>query len=263
MRLGFVVAASVLTLAGEAAAQGAYPVRLVSRPQTLPARAGRVDGSFQVQGVSACAMVLGRTVCESSTVTGLHLGGGIGLLDQLEVGAVVAPLQLSPDFAYGNPLLYGRFQFMRADQLQLSAQAAVTIPVRSGSRLSFEVGVPLWYNFSDALQLRTGLFYQGTFGDSYAHSVRLPLVLNFNLNDNVHIAGLTGVEFNFDAPGKSLRIPLGVEGGYSFAGANNRPMLDLVAQFVFPSFLMPGSDGDKVLPELWLASLQARFYLFL
>mgnify|MGYP002388862044 CR=1 FL=1 len=69
--------------------------------------------------------------------------------------------------------------------------------------------------------------------------------------------------FNFDAPGKSLGIPLGIEGGYALAGANNRPMLDLVAQFQFPSFLTPGSDGDVVNTNLWLASLQARFYLFL
>lgn len=256
------VTASLLAMAGEAAAQTAYPVRLVSRPQTLPAMGLRLDGAFNVLGISACATALGRTTCVSDTATALHLGAGFGVLDQLEVGANVAPLQLSPEFAYGNPSVYGRYQFLRGDQLQLSGQVSVTIPVRDGSKLGFTVGAPLWFNFTDLLQLQTGVFYNASLTDPYSHGLSVPLRLNFNLNDNVHVAGLTGFGFNFDAPGKSLDIPLGLEGGYAIAGANNRPMLDLVAQFQFPSFLTPGSDGDVVNTSLWLASLQARFYLF-
>lgn len=257
------VFASMFAMAGEAAAQSGYPVRLVLRPQTLPARGLRLDGELRVAGISTCVNFGGTTRCESATASALHLGGGFGVLDQFELGANVLPLQLTPDFAYGNPSVYGRIQFVRGGDIQLSGHAQVTIPVRDGSKLGFVIGAPLWYNFTDLLQLQTGLFYSASLTDPYSHGLNVPLRLNFNLNDNVHIAGLTGVGFNLDAPGDSLAIPLGIEGGYALAGVNNRPVLDVVASFQFPSFLTPGSAGDVVNPDLWVASLAGRFYLFL
>jgi len=261
--LGACLMMSTLAMAGEAAAQSGYPVRLVLRPQTLPARGLRLDGELRIAGISACATFAGTTRCESATATALHLGAGIGVLDQFEIGANVLPLQLSPEFAYGNPSVYGRIQFLRGSDVQLAAQAQVVIPVRDGSKLGFSLGLPLWYNFTDLLQLQTGLFYSATLTDPVNQNLNIPLRLNFNLNDNVHIAGLTGVGFNLDAPGNSLAIPLGIEGGYALAGINNRPVLDVVASFQFPTFLTPGSSGDVVNPDLWVASLAGRFYLFL
>ncbi len=44
----------------------------------------------------------------------MEIGARFGILDDLEVGAVVLPLEFSPDFAYGNPRLEAKFRFLKA-----------------------------------------------------------------------------------------------------------------------------------------------------
>ena len=135
--------------------------------------------------------------------------------------------------------------------------------MRDGSKFGLGVGLPVWYNFSDAFQLQTGLFYGMTLTDPISHGLTVPLLFNYNITDEVHVALRTGLSIPFQNTGDTMSIPLGVEGGYALRGANNRPMLDLLAYFTFPSFLVPGSSGDKVFTDLWTAGLTGRFYLFL
>lgn len=257
--------ASALASAREAAAQNAgdYPVRLVARPQTIPARTLRLDGEFVVNGLSACITVLGTTRCESATATGLNLGAAFGVTNELEVGATVVPLQLTESFAYRNPSLYARYQFFRNAGMQAGVELSATIPVQDGSKFGLQLGVPYWYAFSDMFQLRTGAFYALTLTDPVSHGVTVPLVFNLNFTDNVHGALRTGVNLPFQNTGDTLSIPLGVEGGFALAGDNNRPLLDLVASFSFPLFLVPGSSGDVVNTSLWQLGLAGRFYLFM
>ncbi len=106
MKQRFLLVAAVTSLctafAGEAAAQqnsGDYPVRLVSRPQTIPARTLRLDGQIFATHLSACASTGIGTFCASATSTNLNLGGAFGITNEFEVGATVAPLQLTESFS--------------------------------------------------------------------------------------------------------------------------------------------------------------------
>lgn len=270
MKQRFLLVAAVTSLctvfAGEAAAQqnsGDYPVRLVSRPQTIPARTLRLDGQIFATHLSACASTGIGTFCASATSTNLNLGGAFGITNEFEVGATVAPLQLTEEFLYNNPSLYGRYQFFNANGLQAAGQLTAWIPVRSGSNFAVNVAVPVWYNFTDQFQLQTGLSYSLTLSDPLTHSLAVPLLFNFNVTDEIHVALRTGLNLPFKDTGDTLSVPLGLEAGYALRGANNRPMLDILAQFSFPSFLVPGSAGDKVVTELWTTGLTGRFYLFM
>ncbi len=253
--------------ASEASAQtnsinnGQYPVRLVLRPQTVPMRMARFDASFDVTRFSSCISVLGSTTCASATGTALNLGGAFGLTNDLEVGATVLPLQLTEDFAYNNPSIYGRFQFLNNGQLQVSGQLTLTVPVRDGSKLGLGVALPVWYNASDQLQIRTGVYYNATFSDPVSHGISVPLQFHVNLDDYLFGSLNTGIDLPFKDTGDNLNLPLGVAFGYTLAGTNARPLADVSAYFNFPLFLRPGASGDKVFTDIWTAGLVGRYYL--
>jgi hypothetical protein len=240
---------SVLSaFAGEAAAQD-YPVRLVSRPQTIPARTLRLDGDFNVLNAG-------------TTSTFLNLGGAYGVIDNLEVGATVAPLRLTENFAYGRPVIYGRYQFIRDGQLQVSGFASVAIPVRGEDKLGFSVGASVWYNFNDQLQLQTGLFYDAKLTETITHALSVPVRGNYNLSDDFHLALVTGITLPLKDTGDTLSVPLGVDAGYVLAGMNNHPLVDVVASFSFPYFLTPGAT-NAVITDFWQVGIAGRFYLFM
>lgn len=269
MNQRFVVAAAVTALctafAGQAAAQnsGDYPLRLVSRPQTIPQRTLRLDGQFAAAHFSTCVPSALGTLCASATSTNLNLGGGFGITNEFEVGATVAPLQLSESFEYGNPSVYGRYQFYNVNGIQASGQLTAWIPVRSGSDFALSAGLPVWINFTDQFQLQTGVHYNVTLSDPLTHSVTIPLLFNFNVTDEIHVALRTGVNLPLKNTGDTMSLPLGVEAGYALRGQNNRPLVDVLAQFQFPTFLVPGSSGDVVFTDLWTVGLTGRFYLWM
>ncbi len=269
MKQRFVVVAAITALctafAGEAAAQnsGEYPVRLVSRPQTIPQRTLRLDGQFAAAHFSACTTIGLSSFCASATATNLNLGGGFGLTNEFEIGATVAPLQLTESFEYNNPSLYGRYQFYNVNGIQASGQLTAWIPVRSGSDFALNAALPVWVNFTDQFQLQTGLSYSLTVSDPISHSLAIPLLFNLNVTDEIHLALRTGVNLPFKDTGDTISVPLGIEAGYALRGPNNRPMLDVLAQFSFPSFLVPGSSGDVLFTDLWTTGITGRFYLFM
>lgn len=243
--------------------QAAYPVRLTLRPQTIPQRTVRIDAGFGANRIEACVTILGGRSCGGATSTVLSVGGAYGILDDLEVGATVLPLQLTDDFAYLNPSVYGRYRFLRNDQMQLAADLTLTFPARSGSSFGMSVGVPAWFYINEAFQIQTGLYYQATFSDPVSHGLWVPAVFNINVMDNLHVGIRTGLSLPFRDTGDTLSVPLGVEVGYAVAQANNRPIVDIVPYFHFPLFLVPGSSGDVVQTGLWTTGVNARVYLFL
>lgn len=260
------VIASLCAFAGEAAAQnsGEYPLRLTGRPQVIPARTIRADGTFGVTRLSFCSTTVAGRICASGTGTSLNLGGAFGITNDLEVGATIAPLQLTEEFRYNDPSLYARYQFFHNGPLQVGVELAASIPVRSESVFQLRAGLPVWYNFTETVQLRTGLFYSVLLTDpDVTHGLQVPLVFNANFTDQVHGALITGVNLPFKDTGDTLSMPLGLEAGFVLANINNRPMVDLAANFVFPSFLVPGSSGDKVFTELWQIGVTGRFYIFM
>lgn len=262
---GLALAFAAAAFAPEASAQNAqaYPLRVTQRPLTIPQRTVRIDAGFHANRYEACFTVLGSRSCSGATTTHLNLGGAFGILDDLEVGATLIPLRLTDDFAFTNPSLYGRYRFMRTDQMQLAADLSLTIPVQSGSSFGMSVGVPAWFYLNEGFQIQTGLYYQATFSDPVSHGLWVPAVFNINVMDNLHVGIRTGLSLPFQNTGDTLSLPLGVEVGYALAGANNRPLVDIVPYFNFPQFLVPGSSGDVIGSGYWSTGVNARVYLFL
>ncbi len=261
--------ATVITLcaafAGEAAAQSSddYPLRLVSRPQTVPQNAAHLDAQLYTTSVLVCVGAELRPPCSPVSAWYLNLGGGFGLTRELEVGVTVVPLQYIANVEVNDPSLYGRYQFFNAHGVQASAQLTAWIPIRSGTSFAFNAALPVWVNLTDRLQLQTGLSYSLTLSDPISHSLAIPLLVNLNIVDAVHVGLRTGVNLPFKDTGDTMSVPLGFEVGYAVRGSSNRPLLDLLAQLSFPRFLAPGSSGDVVITDPWVASLTARFYLFM
>ena len=63
-----------------------------------------------------------------------------------------------------------------------------------------------------------------------------------------------------DFESSDLSIPVGLEAGYALGGGGKDPVVDLFALFEWPALLVPGSDGDKSLENIWVLAAGARLY---
>jgi hypothetical protein len=190
---------------------------------------------------------------------GLNGGAGYGITDDLEAGATVLPLVLSPDFAYGNPTVYGRFRFLRGD-FEMGGELSAVIPVRGSFGLN--VGLPMLLHIGEVGRLDTGVALGLVFGDPLGKTLAVPVAYSHNINPNIFFGARTGFvvpEFKFDA----LTVPLGVFGGYTLAGAGgNTPALDAFLGFDFPAFLTPGG-ASAVNANIFTISAGIRYFLAL
>ncbi|MBW1880341.1 MAG: hypothetical protein JRJ84_18425 [Deltaproteobacteria bacterium] len=107
------------------AASMGLPLPFSERPLTLTEGTIRGDAAFTIAHFSVSVPGVGTL---SETAVGLALGGGYGITDDLEVGASVIPLTLSPDVTYGDPSIYGIYRFL-ADTAEIGGSLALTVPI--------------------------------------------------------------------------------------------------------------------------------------
>lgn len=246
-------ALATLSAAASAQAQDApqrLPLSFSRRPLTLTRSTLRLDAELAIAHLETT--FLGVTA--SSNSVGLGLGAGFGITEDLEVGATVIPLTLSPDFKYNAPSVYGTYRFLRGD-VEVGARLALTLPIDRDFGVS--VGVPVLLHLGDAARLDTGAFLDFTFSDPLGKQLRIPVAFTASINPNLFLGARTGFVFpNFD----SLGMPLGVYVGYTLAGGDGAtPLADITAAFDFPLFLTSGS-GDTIHTGLWTASLNGRIF---
>jgi hypothetical protein len=217
-----------------------------------------LDGGLHVlvfQDVEVC--VLG--VCSEIEIDDpahLWLGGAIGVMPNLEVGAMILPLQIAPDFEYGDLALYGKYRFVEGD-IDVGAQLLVFLPTDSDD-VNFDVGVPV--RFRGPLRVDTGGYLQiDTDGDA---GLRIPATLTTNVTESFYIGGRTGFfvpNFDFD----NGYIPLKLVLGYTI-GAGSGPV-DLSLLAGFPFFVSFGDDRyDELVTEVFQIGLgvNAHFDVF-
>jgi hypothetical protein len=254
------VAGAALLLGAPARADERLPLPLARRPLTLTRSTLRVDGAFNINRVSVTVTspLLG-SVTASSTAVSLNAGAGFGITDDLEAGATVLPLQLSPDFAFGNPTAYGRFRFLRGS-FELGGELSVVLPVQGSFGLT--VGLPMLIHVGEVGRIDTGVALGLVFSDPLGKNLLVPIGYAHNVTPNVFLGARTGLgvpNFKFDA----LTIPLGVFGGYTLAsGAGNSPALDAFLGFDFPGFLTPGG-ASAVNTNVFTIGLGLRYFLAL
>lgn len=236
------------------------PLPYAQRPLTLTEGTIRGDADFVIARVLTTrgTMATGFRVV-SDTAAALVVGGGYGILDDLEVGATVLPLQLAPDFEYGDPSIYGVFRFLRGS-VDLGASLSLTFPVQGDFVMA--PGVPVLFHLGESMRLDTGLFVPIVFDspDTYA-VLSIPVRFSVNVIPELFLGASTGLEMvEFDPD--FTTIPLGFHAGYTIAqGDTGGPLLDLMAGFRFPAFLVPASDGDVVVTRRWVLTFGARLYI--
>lgn len=250
LSVAFASLAVVSAASSAQAQQTQLPLPFARRPLTLTARTLRADADFSVSQVSVS--FLGATA--SSTVVGLRLGAGFGITDDLEVGATLIPLTLSPEFNYNAPSIYGAYRFVRGD-IDVGARLDLVFPVNGDFGL--RAGVPVLFHLGEGARLDTGAFIELSFGDTLGKALSIPVAFTANLNPNLFLGARTGLLLpNFD----SLGMPLGVYAGYTIAnGAGASPLADITASFDFPLFFATGRN-DAIFADYWVAGLNGRIF---
>jgi hypothetical protein len=262
---------SLLASAGAASAEEGgkagekMPLPFAQRPLTLPRMTLAPEAEVGVTHFSLGSF-------GSITGFGLELGAHFGILDDLEVGAVVLPIDFAPDFRYGNPRVEGTFRFLKGT-VEMGARLRATIATESGaSGVILEPGLPMLFHITEAARLDTGVFVPMAFGagvgpfSAGGHTVvgvNIPVQFIYDVIPELHIGARTGLGMvDFGHAGESFYIPLGLVAGYAI-GNEKGPLVDIDPFFTFPYFAIPGSSGDKVVTALWQTGVTATVYLYL
>jgi hypothetical protein len=221
------------TFAAEMLQQGGY----AERPLSLTKGTLRIDLAPPDFGY----MDFGELNDGRSTVSvGGYPGGGpsvytgagvsLGVVDNLEVGALLFPIPIHPDFDFGNMEAYVRYQITHGT-FQLGAQAAVQIP--TAGRFGAGLGLPMRVAASDVVRLDTGLEFEFMVDPGQVH-LDIPLAIAFDIDDVFFIGPRTGARF---PAFRDFQMPLGM-----FLGGQIADVVELSSSFTFYNFINTYTD---------------------
>ena len=268
-RVGYlsIVSTLVVMFAGTAHAElGQATPRYADRSMTLSKGTLRIDGGPSDFGLLDSGAINGRRglrigdsgAAGSDTYVSLGVGAAYGIIDGLEVGALVLPLQFAPDGvdAYQNPEAYVRYRFLTGN-VEVGAQVGAQVPVVDGSDFGLSFGLPVLVRLGTMGRLDTGAEVELQFADpDMIASLDIPLALNFSVTENILVGGRTGFylyDFDFDF----YSIKLGVQGGYTI----QKGIADITAWFQFPNFLSGKGVGDGISADAWEVGVGGNFYV--
>lgn len=246
---------------------GKNPTAYAKRGLTMAPGTVRVDfsnagfGITDSPGIAALGggsrgLTLGYNGADLSVALGL--GASIGIIENLEAGLMLIPLNLSPNAGFGNMGLYGRYRFV-SGSFELGGQVALTIPTEGGFGLSF--GLPMLIRLSDSVRLDTGVVLNLALDPATAVGLGVPLLLAFQISDPFWFGIRTGLNLgNFEAVGDTIGVPLGVAAGYSVAMNGTASLLDITGEFTLTQFINSGHP-DTIVPDNFAIILGAALYL--
>jgi hypothetical protein len=178
-----------------------------------------------------------------------------GVLSDIEVGAIVAPIDVSPTVAYGDPRVYGTFRFIRST-FEMAATIDTTfithasqnpslyLPVLgSKAGVVFTPGLYTRVHGSDLVKVDVGGLVLFQLGDGARDiGLRVPIEVAFNVHEQVFLGARTGFGVvDFSAPElQTSYLPLGAFVGYSVS-SDGGPVLDLQGAFTWPKLVTPGA----------------------
>ena len=238
---------------------GTQPIAYAARPLTVPALtlAPRLDGTVDKLSLGTASQIY-KTDPKFWNVA-VALGASVGIVENIEVGAVVAPLQVLPSVVYGNPSVHGTFRFVKGG-FELAAfigttfithagvDPQITLPVlNSGAGVVFNPGLLSRIHMGSRAKLDIGATVPIQLG-SAVHDLGLnvPVELAFNLIESFHIGATSGFGIaNVKAPALNSYIPLGFIAGVAF-GSEDKPVVDVGALFRWPQFANPGAQAPMM-----------------
>jgi len=233
---------------------GRLPVPHARRPITLTSSTIEMDASVSLIQPPAIEVMPGMFV-EPDAATVVSVGLAYGILDDLEIGAVLLPLQLSPNVDYLDPRAHLRLRVLRG-VLELGAEAVAIIPAFTDD-FAITLGVPIRLHLGQSLRIDSGAYFPLVFSDPLVKSIVVPVDVSLNIGPNFFLGARTAFDLpDFDPD--YLRLPFGAYLGYTFAG-NRGPVMDLSVHFDWTHLLTPGAN-DAFNPDIYQASLIARFY---
>jgi hypothetical protein len=179
----------------------------------------------------------------------LGTGMGYGILDELEVGGLLFPFLLHPNFDFGDMELYGRYAFLKGDA-QLGVQLTIQIPTHTDFGIGF--GLPAQFTIGSSARIDTGLELELIFTDDESVNLDIPFALSFDVGRS----GFLGLRSGIILPDMDeAAINLGAQGGLNIDGT-----VDLSASFNWPYFIWTGRE-DKVNPDTFEIVLGASIFI--
>ena len=194
---------------------------------------------------------VGRLGYFDQTRLTLTAGAALGVVDGLEVGALLLPVYLAPDGDFGDIEAYGRYRFLSGD-VEVGAQVTVALPTHT--RFGIGLGAPVLFHLGQ-MRIDTGVELELIFTDPTVVDLDIPAAFTFDIGDGL----FAGVRTGLYAPNfEEVAIPLWGFVGYTLI-SGKAPFIDLVATFGWPHFIWTG-PGDSVEIETFDLILGARFY---
>ena len=252
---------------GGAAPSSAYTGRSITAPtgtftlvagplSNLDLTGTAVEGGLNqifVQDIEFC--VLG--VCDTFEIPDplfALIGLSYSVLDELEIGAFLLNLELSPDVEYVDPAAWARYRILEGE-IEVGVQAMLWFPV-ARSDLQLELGLPV--RFRGPVRFDTGLYFG--FDTDADFAVRVPATVTANVTPEIFLGGRSGIVIS-DVGNDGLAFPLQFVGGYTVAGAAG-PAADITLALGFPYFIVSGGRGayDELVTEVFQVSLGANVF---
>jgi hypothetical protein len=233
------------------------PIPFVAQPLTLPAMILRLTGEWTYTHSS---VRVGAGTTDDSSI-GAAVDAAFGITNDLEVDALVLPLVLAPDLAYGDPFLVGTYRFLRGNY-EAGGRLGIHVPTKSGENATLVAGLPFLFRFGTAVRLDTGIELDLTFASELLAALAIPLTASVDLSDQLDVqlitGWITGAKLDFNA----AVVPLGVAANYTVEGRFG-PMFALGPFFRFPALFVPGSAGDKLSTSVWEVGAAVRIFVYL
>jgi hypothetical protein len=268
---------------GPVEAEARLPVSLQRRPLTLPRRMVRVDTALDVFSWEFSLFTTTRV-----NELGFHFGGGYGVTDDLELGALLVPLQVTAvdgdrDVWFGDMVLYGMHRLTRGT-VELGARVELALPTNTDwdppdRPMVLVLGLPLLVRLGDIARLDTGVqfalllrpeFESALSGfpvvppSSYPLPTRsssgVPLVFTVNADEHIYMGLRTGLSiYDLQDPSETTAMPIGFHFGGT-VGPGGKPLADLTVRFEWPFFVTSASD-ETVITDIWQVTMAASFYI--
>jgi hypothetical protein len=221
-------------------------VPLAARPLTLPRLALRLDLPVTITSTS-----FGFT--ERKTFMSFAGGLAVGATDDLELGALLLPLQLAPDAGYRDPGIYGAFRFVEGVvELGVVARLRLNVDEAWGTQGALALQVHATPQLRIDARVGGGAIFYDSGTESF---VSVPLALVWNPTPRFFVGAQSGLDVVFFGGGEDAFIVAGAFVGTTVPRKNGNPSADLRAGFFFPNVQEAG--------ELFQVGFSATFFFFL
>ena len=259
----------------EAPAESDYPQNYTQRPITLPRFTVRGDAAFTVLRIP------GVPGFSDDYATGMNIGGGFGITDDLEVGISgeriglgigptggrggLLPIAFTPDANFGDPYLYGRYRFLALESFELGAELGLVVPFDTNFEMVF--ALPFRARFGEMFSLDGGVEFDLLFADAFdmmGNPDGTDIIPSLQISIQPRLAPVDFLFFGIDTGVVALDfdsdqtyIPLGFLGGYVLDLEPTR--IDIYGEFQFPLLFAVGPKD--VFQDVWQINIGARAYI--